>query len=64
MTEGPKINPGDIILWPMLKLDYQTAPGEDRGAAAAGHRARRDSAERHTSPSTASRCPTFPSTAS
>jgi acetoacetate decarboxylase len=23
---GPKINPGDIILWPMLKLQYQTAP--------------------------------------
>jgi acetoacetate decarboxylase len=22
---GPKINPGDIILWPMLKLQYQTA---------------------------------------
>jgi acetoacetate decarboxylase len=25
-TEGPKINPGDIILWPMLKLDYDTNP--------------------------------------
>jgi acetoacetate decarboxylase len=25
-TEGPKINPGDIILWPMLKLDYDTDP--------------------------------------
>jgi acetoacetate decarboxylase len=25
-TEGPKINPGDIILWPMLKLDYDTSP--------------------------------------
>ena len=25
-TEGPKINPGDIILWPMLKLDYDTKP--------------------------------------
>ena len=25
MTE-PKINPGDIILWPMLKLDYDTNP--------------------------------------
>jgi len=24
--EGPKINPGDIILWPMLKLDYDTRP--------------------------------------
>ena len=23
---GPKINPGDIILWPMLKLDYDTQP--------------------------------------
>ena len=23
---GPKINPGDIILWPMLKLDYDTNP--------------------------------------
>ncbi len=23
---GPKINPGDIILWPMLKLDYETQP--------------------------------------
>jgi acetoacetate decarboxylase len=23
---GPKINPGDIILWPMLKLDYDTDP--------------------------------------
>ena len=23
---GPKINPGDIILWPMLKLDYDTRP--------------------------------------
>jgi acetoacetate decarboxylase len=22
---GPKINPGDIILWPMLKLDYETS---------------------------------------
>ncbi len=26
MTDGPKINPGDIILWPMLKLDYDTNP--------------------------------------
>ncbi len=26
MTEGPKINPGDIILWPMLKLAYDTQP--------------------------------------
>jgi len=25
-TEGPKINPGDIILWPMLKLSYDTNP--------------------------------------
>ena len=25
---GPKINPGDIILWPMLKLDYDTDPGK------------------------------------
>jgi len=25
-AEGPKINPGDIILWPMLKLDYDTNP--------------------------------------
>ena len=24
MTDGPKINPGDIILWPMLKLAYDT----------------------------------------
>ena len=23
---SPKINPGDIILWPMLKLDYDTSP--------------------------------------
>jgi acetoacetate decarboxylase len=23
---SPKINPGDIILWPMLKLDYKTNP--------------------------------------
>jgi acetoacetate decarboxylase len=23
---GPKVNPGDIILWPMLKLDYDTQP--------------------------------------
>jgi acetoacetate decarboxylase len=23
---GPKINPGDIILWPMLKFDYDTNP--------------------------------------
>ena len=23
---GPKINPGDIILWPMLKIDYDTTP--------------------------------------
>jgi len=23
---GPKINPGDIILWPMLKIDYDTQP--------------------------------------
>lgn len=28
---APKVNPGDIILWPMLKLDYTTAP--DRIAA-------------------------------
>ncbi|MDJ0864512.1 MAG: acetoacetate decarboxylase family protein [Myxococcota bacterium] len=27
MSEGPKINPGDIILWPMLKLAYETGPG-------------------------------------
>jgi len=26
MTDGPKINPGDIILWPMLKLRYETQP--------------------------------------
>jgi len=26
MTDGPKINPGDIILWPMLKLRYDTSP--------------------------------------
>ncbi len=26
MTEGPKINPGDIILWPMLKMRYDTQP--------------------------------------
>lgn len=26
MSEGPKINPGDIILWPMLKLRYETDP--------------------------------------
>ncbi len=26
MSEGPKINPGDIILWPMLKLSYPTDP--------------------------------------
>ena len=26
MTEGPKINPGDIILWPMLKIAYDTKP--------------------------------------
>jgi acetoacetate decarboxylase len=25
-TEGPKINPGDIILWPMLEIDYKTSP--------------------------------------
>jgi len=25
---GPKINPGDIILWPMLKLDYDTDPAK------------------------------------
>lgn len=25
-ADGPKINPGDIILWPMLKLDYDTRP--------------------------------------
>ena len=25
---SPKINPGDIILWPMLKLDYDTSPGK------------------------------------
>jgi acetoacetate decarboxylase len=25
-TDGPKINPGDIILWPMLKLAYDTQP--------------------------------------
>ncbi len=25
-TDGPKINPGDIILWPMLKLAYETHP--------------------------------------
>ena len=31
MTEGPKINPGDIILWPMLKLAYDTS--RDRIAA-------------------------------
>ena len=30
-TEGPKISPGDIILWPMLKLSYDTSP--DRIAA-------------------------------
>ncbi len=23
---SPKINPGDIILWPMLKMDYDTRP--------------------------------------
>lgn len=26
MSSEPKINPGDIILWPMLKLDYETRP--------------------------------------
>jgi acetoacetate decarboxylase len=26
-NDGPKINPGDIILWPMLKLEYPTDPG-------------------------------------
>jgi len=25
---GPKINPGDIIFWPMLKLDYDTSPSK------------------------------------
>ncbi|MGH0029496.1 MAG: acetoacetate decarboxylase family protein [Myxococcota bacterium] len=30
MTDGPKINPGDIILWPMLKMTYDTSPEKIR----------------------------------
>ncbi len=26
MTDGPKINPGDIMGWPILKIDYPTDP--------------------------------------
>jgi len=26
MTDGPKMNPGDIVGWPMLKISYPTNP--------------------------------------
>ena len=25
-TNGPKVNPGEIMGWPILKIDYPTAP--------------------------------------